>query len=793
MSRFDDQELNSSQRAAIEHEGGPLLILAGAGSGKTRVIAYRMTELLRRGVDFERILAVTFTNKAAGELRQRVEALGARFGLFASAPSGFHSSSRFPRWLGTFHSIGARLLRRLADRAGLPPDFVILDDDDALRVCKEILQEEHIDEMAMPPRALRTFIDRAKNQGLLPEQYRGSDYFTDLVARLYPLYQARLLRLGAADFGDLLLWPVILCDRDPELASLLGRRFLHVLVDEFQDVNQVQYRLLRHLAGQSRNLVVVGDDDQAIYGWRGADVRLILDFERDWPEVRVVKLEENYRSSQVILDAAHAVVARNPHRHDKKLYTRRQGGERIICYEALDERREALYAANTILLLQHEQGYLPSDFAMIYRTNAQSRVLEEALRACDIPYTVIGGARFYDRAEVKDVLAYLRLCHNPADELALRRVINVPARGIGEKTVSRLEAHARLAGLTLWQTLLDALDDEALGTPTTRKRLRAFVELIKSLQKSAAEMGVTQLAREILQRTAFMARFRPDDSEDQSRQENVMELLGSIEQLERELHQQSASTSRTESSDEPADLFADSATGPLTLSDYLTRVALASGDDHGEGERGVQLMTAHAAKGLEFQVVLVTGLEDGLFPSLRSNQGSEAEREQRVHEERRLCYVAMTRARERLFLTYAHTRRLFGQQPRIAPISRFVRDIPAECLDSTVEYVPPSQSTPRSPRVPDLPRPVLDDGSLRVEYDREAEAEAGGTHIEYEPEESHGRLRVGQAVSHPQLGSGHIEALAAWHGTVTVRFQSGLRKTLQARFVQVLSDKTLDG
>lgn len=791
LSSFADTELNASQRAAIEHQGGPLLILAGAGSGKTRVIAYRVTELLRRGVDSERIMAVTFTNKAAGELRERVEALGVRYGLFSSDPyDGIHTGQRargLPRWLGTFHSIGARLLRRLADRAGLPPDFVILDEDDTLRVCKEICQEERIDETAMPPRALRSFIDRAKNQGLLPAEYRGRDYFTDLVARLYPLYQDRLLKLGAADFGDLLMWPVVLFDRDPELAALVGRRFQHVLVDEFQDVNQVQYRLLRHVAGHSRNLVVVGDDDQAIYGWRGADVRLILDFERDWPEVRIVKLEENYRSSQVILDAAHAVVAKNSHRHDKRLYTKREGGERIICYEALDERRESLYVANTILLLQNEQGYVPGDFAVIYRTNAQSRVLEESLRACDIPYTVVGGARFYDRAEVKDVLAYLRLCNNPADELALRRVINVPARGIGDKTVTRLEAQARLAGIPLWQAVRNAVDDaEILPATVTRKRLGMFVTLVEGLRRAASEMTVTQLSREVLSRTGYLAQFKNDVPEDESRKENVEELLGSIEQLERELLQQSASASRSDG--EPtgqdaeearaADLFDDIASGPLTLSDYLTRIALATGDDRGEGIRGVQLMTAHAAKGLEFPVVLVTGLEDGLFPSLRNNMGSEAEIEQRLSEERRLCYVAMTRARDRLFLTYATTRRLFGTE-RITSVSPFIRDIPLECLDRSVEYERPSQGAPRSA--------AFSSGFRRTARTPQDEAaDPNEVRVEYDTDESHGQVRVGMRVRHSSFGYGRIKSITSMQGTLTIAFDDGRTLPIKAKFVQLV-------
>jgi DNA helicase-2/ATP-dependent DNA helicase PcrA len=778
------------------------LILAGAGSGKTRVIAYRLTELLRRGVDPERILSVTFTNKAAGELRSRVEELGSRFGLIRGGDD-YRGARGLPRWLGTFHSIGARLLRRLADRAGLPADFVILDDDDQLKLLKEICQEEQIEETAMPPRLLRSLIDRAKNRGQLPEHYKGHDYLTDLVARLYPIYQQRLQRLGGADFGDLLLWPVVLCDRDPALAELLGRRFAHVLVDEFQDVNQVQYRLLRHLAGSSRNLVVVGDDDQAIYGWRGADVQLILDFAHDWPEVQVVKLEENYRSTQVILDAAHAVVARNPLRHDKKLYTQRAGGERIICYEALDERREALYVANTILLLSHEHGYLPADFAVIYRTNAQSRVLEEALRACDLPYTVVGGARFYDRAEVKDILAYLRLCNNPADELALRRVVNVPARGIGDKSVSKLEAQARLSGQTLWATLQAALDDEALLPAATRKKLRSFTELIGGLRRAAGELTVTQLAREVLTRTGYLSRFRADDAEDQSRHENILELIGSIEQLERERVHESASSLTpqpllSDSGDE--DLFDEGPLRPLTLSDYLTRVALASGDDGEGGQRGAQLMTAHAAKGLEFKVVLVTGLEEGLFPSQRTGADSEAERDSRMQEERRLCYVALTRARERLFLTHAQQRRLFGGQPKIAPASRFIGEIPPSCMDRSVEYERPSSSSGRRPGLAwsgQRPRPPAAVGDEYSQAEPAARrplfGDPGEPRIEYDSDEVHGPLRVGQPVRHLQLGPGHIESVTAWHHTVTVRFDSGLLRTLDPRYLQLLSGGAVDG
>ncbi len=820
-------ELNPSQRAAVVHQTGPLLILAGAGSGKTRVIAYRLAELLRRGVDPERILAVTFTNKAAGELKGRVESLVTRLGLVPTPDPRDPLTAAQPRvrgvphWMGTFHSIGARLLRRMADRAKLPADFTILDEDDQLKLCKEVCQRENIDDTAMPPRALRSQIDRAKNHGLLPEQYRGRDYFTDLVARLYPLYQSELARLGAVDFGDLLLWPVVLCDRDPELRALLSRRFQHVLVDEFQDVNPVQYQFLRHLAAGHRNLVVVGDDDQAIYGWRGADVGVILDFETDWPDVHIVKLEENYRSSQVILDAAHAVVSLNQKRREKRLFTQRAGGERIISHEAIDERREALYVANTILLLQNEEGFFPDDCAVIYRTNAQSRVLEEALRACGVPYTIVGGARFYDRAEVKDVLAYLRLCHNPADELALRRVINVPARGIGEKTVAKLEAKARLGGLPLWLAIQNAVEDEEFLGSGPRKKLRGFVDLVLALRATAGAMSVSKLAREILLRTGYLGQFKAGEPEDESRQENVMELIGSIEELERESTAQTAGAvsavaepvpleevgERSAASLEAA-LFAPELgeARPLTLGEYLTRVALVTGEEIGESGRGVQLMTAHAAKGLEFKVVLVTGLEQGLFPSLRNQHEEGDEKDRRVAEERRLCYVAMTRARERLFLTHAQSRRIFGQAPRMAPPSQFLREIPPDCLERTLEYDAPSHMTPRralrpsfhsggdsgddgySQAVPDLDDEHRPPSELAAPSSRRESGGEREPRIEYDMGEGAAGPRAGQRVQHPQLGRGRIESVTPWQGTASVRFDSGERRSIKVQFLRLLAE-----
>lgn len=873
MQPLPDSELNESQLAAVHHPAGPLLLLAGAGSGKTRVITYRLVELLSRGADPERVMAVTFTNKAAGELRERTEKLLERTAAAADERS-VETRLRAPRWIGTFHSIGARLLRRLHARVGLPQGFVILDEDDQLKLCKEVLSANNIDELAMAPRALRSAIDRAKNQCLLPDQYKGHDYFTALVEKLYRGYQQRLLELGACDFGDLLLWPVVLAERDLQVRAALASRFDHVLVDEFQDVNQVQYRLLRALAEKHRNLVVVGDDDQAIYGWRGADVRLLLDFERDWPDAKVIKLEENYRSSQLILDAAHAVVTRNPHRHAKRLFTRREGGEPILFHKAVDERGEAAFVVQALLYLSAEEGYELADCAVIYRTNAQSRVLEEALRAADVPYSVVGGMRFYDRAEVKDVLAYLRLCLNPADELALRRVINVPARGIGKETIAKLEAHAKLGGVPLWKVVEDVQHNPSLLSASPRKKIAAFVTLVKDLRALVGTTSVAELAKQILSRTGYLLSLDPDDPEDESRRQNVLELLGSIEEQERESLEKSREAqadaaqpggrlkarSGAEPEAEPEDeddvpkeardellwLEAEDETQPLTLASYLTRVALQSGDELPDAHakrsglgRGLRLLTAHAAKGLEFKVVVITGLEDGLFPSMR--QGlleSDEELSARLAEERRLAYVALTRARERLLLTCAVTRRLYGGQARVAPVSRFVTEIPKELLS------PESSKTSASGPPPwvaqalgmrgagydpfadlDGPPPDADaddgePGSLRVVRDDDMGGAPGyGTalqkvsgddvaaalwsrgrrppsrprpqtparsdevRIEYDDGQGPG-LRIGQAVRHARFGPGRITALTrGLNALCTVRFESGETRTIDARYL----------
>lgn len=810
------EPLNPAQLQAVRHRDGPLLILAGAGSGKTRVITFRLAQLLSRGVPPQDILVVTFTNKAAQELRHRVEE------ILSPTEAADESAQRLPRWIGTFHSIGARLLRALAHQAGLPTHFQILDEDDQLKVCKELLAEENIDERVLPSRALRAHIDRAKNQGLVAARFVGTDVFSDLVARLYKRYEQKLRSLGAADFGDLLLLPVVLAEENPDVAAKLSSRFQHVLVDEFQDVNVVQYRLLKLFAGQTRNLTVVGDDDQAIYGWRGANVSFLLDFARDWPEAAVVKLEENYRSSQVILDAAHAVVACNTDRHAKKLFTRRDGGEPIVFFRARDDRAEARFVAETIFRLQTEEGLDPEDFAVIYRTNAQSLRFEESLLALGIPFSLLGGMRFFERAEVKDVLAYLRLCLNPDDELALRRVINVPARSIGKTTVDKLLTLAHAQDVTLWTVVRQAATDGVAVSKKKRADLQAFVHLIEKLGQRATECSVSALLQEVLDTSGYKLMLCTGLPEDETRLQNLQALLGSVVEEERAAHQ---AVKQYEQQAKPADgeAFLDDAPQPMRLADYLMRVSLQTDDGQQTG-RGVKLLTAHVAKGLEFPVVFVTGLEEGLFPSLRAGNPSLRESEdERIVEERRLAYVAITRAKNQLFLTCADRRWLWGNELRQTEVSRFVRSIPQKMLVWASDPGPNrsvSSTTPTPACAPGLTphhNDEIDDFHFHpgeVDWPESTEASdptgrnpcvgpvsdpdrkvrsvtlSHDVRIDYDTEEG---PPVGLRVRHNTLGLGRLVGrLPRPHHnpTVTVRFDTGQTRQIDLRFLEQLPTST---
>ncbi|MBI4508946.1 MAG: UvrD-helicase domain-containing protein [Deltaproteobacteria bacterium] len=633
-------DLNLEQRAAVLHGDGPILVLAGAGSGKTRVITHRIARLIDDGASPRELLAVTFTNKAAGEMRERlIQLVGDR---------------AWEMWIGTFHSTCARLLRQHAEHAGLSRDFTIFDDDDQKRVVTQLLKELNVSDR-ITPRGVLARIDRAKNAGEDLTRLPARDYVDDVARRVYPLYTARLARENAVDFNDLLLKVLRLLEL-PGLGESLSRRFSHVLVDEFQDTNRVQYRLVRHLARGTSNLCVVGDDDQSIYSWRGAEPRNLLEFDRDFPSARVIKLERNYRSSGHVLAAANAVIAKNPCRHDKALWTDRDAGEPILLEECHDERAEAEFVASAIQGLRAVENRTHGDMAILYRTHAQSRVLEESLRAARIPYRIIGGVSFFQRREVKDITEYLRLIVNPHADTAFERIVNVPTRGIGDTTLDRIRGHAVTGGLSLLEAARSCAAGaaSALG-PQARRKVESFVELMDSLRATVSSRArVSEILAQVIERTGYAERLEIEDKIDgPERLRNLHELVA-------------------------AAAACDDEAGPeATPAGFLERVALVASADDKDGRQGdaVTLMTIHAAKGLEFSVVFLAGLEEGVFPALRGDGDLDHE----LQEERRLAYVAITRARDRLVFSHARTRRTYDEIRRNEP-SRFIFDVPKECL-----------------------------------------------------------------------------------------------------------------
>jgi DNA helicase-2/ATP-dependent DNA helicase PcrA len=634
------QALNPPQWEAVQHGDGPLLILAGAGSGKTRVITYRIAYLIReRGVAAEHILAVTFTNKAAEEMRQRVHRLLGTAGV--------------PVWLSTFHAACAVILRREAAIARLSPHFVIYDTTDQLTLIKQCIQELKIDAELYTPQNILRRISTLKNDLIDPDSFvrEAGDFGLDeKVASVYPLYQRHLRDNAAVDFDDLLMLTVQLFRRHTEVLERYQQRLRYILVDEYQDTNMAQYHLLHLLAAKYRNLCVVGDDDQSVYRFRGANVRNILNFERDYPDARVVKLEQNYRSTAMILDAASAVIAKNQGRKEKTLWTENERGQPIGYFCAQDEVHEAEVICQNIAGLHYSEDVAFRDMAIFYRTNAQSRVLEDALRRAQIPYQVVGGLRFYDRQEIKDTLAYLRLLVNPRDTISLRRIINVPRRGIGQSTWGRLESLAAAQGLTGLEILEVALATDVVGRGPHSK-LQAFAELLRELQAQVSHMSVADITREVLLRTGYVAHLEAEQTaEAQARLENLSELVNAADEFDR---------------------FAAGA----GLQAFLEKTALLSDQDDLSSESGaIVLMTLHASKGLEFPVVFIAGMENGLFPHSRSFDDPP-----QMEEERRLCYVGVTRAQTRLFLTSAARRRVYGVEQTHVP-SLFLADIPAACV-----------------------------------------------------------------------------------------------------------------
>lgn len=751
------------------YPAAPLLVVAGAGSGKTRVITYRLARLLSEGADPYRMFVVTFTNKAAGELRERVSKLmGGGQGLVRRL------------WLGTFHGLSARLLRQYGEAIGLKKDFVIYDTDDQRRLMQRVLTDLNVPEKQFPVRQVLGAIDKQKNNGVDADKYEPGDFFEDVIAKAYRAYEARLKAANAVDFGGLLIKALRLCTPGTPAGDELIHRFDHVLVDEFQDTNNVQYRLVRYLSRATDSLTVVGDEDQSIYRWRGADIRNILDFERDHAGAGTVKLEENYRSSGNVLKAANAIIARNTERRSKRLFTSQPSGDPIIVFEGETERDEAEFVASRIASAIRE-GASPKDFAIFYRTNGQSRVIEEALRVLDLPYVVVGGTRFYDRAEIKDLLSYLRVLLNPDDSIGLARIINTPARGIGDNTVQKCEQLAQEQGTTLWNALaLAVAAPDVLGSGP-RKKMEAFCQMMLGLRQKVEEgMSPADLAEQVLDVSGYRDSLAQDASlESEGRLENLMELVAQMREYELE----------TESP---------------SLVEFLERVALVADADSIDPESGaISMMTVHTAKGLEFPQVFVTGLEEGVFPHQRSiDDDSELE------EERRLCYVAVTRAMKYLFVSRVRRRRLAGQTLGGIP-SRFLRDLPLECIENLVQPRPTYYATNTEGQGPwqgrwnrgdqqrsswvdnqiDVPaQPAWSQGINAVPPPRRsapAKAEGGELTVHYDDLSGDLGLRIGAKLRHPKFGVGEVRGWQSAGGDVkvTMRFPTEGVKTILAKFL----------
>jgi DNA helicase-2/ATP-dependent DNA helicase PcrA len=624
------KRLNDEQRQVVTRTSGPILVLAGAGSGKTRVLTHRIAYLVSEGVSTDRILAVTFTNKAAREMKERISRL-------------LETDCTLP-WITTFHSACLRILRRQARHIGYDPRFVIYDEADQVSLMKGVLRDLGVTDKAVTPQTALYFIERAKNRLIGPGQFEreASDPFLSRIARVYRRYQDELKKNAAMDFADLIMQTVRLFEEVPEVLAAYQDRFIHVLVDEYQDTNTAQYRLIRQLTGKRRNLCVVGDDDQSIYRWRGADLGNILEFERDFPETTVVVLGKNYRSSKNILAAAGSVVRNNVGRKEKTLWTDNDQGEKLVYFEAGDEYEETRYVIKAIKDLVADHGYRPADFAVFFRTNAQSRILEDELIRQGVGYQIIGGMRFYDRLEIRDVMAYLRAAVVPADSVGLTRIINTPPRGIGDRTIEKIRDLAAARDVDLSRAMVLFLE-EGSAAPKAAKGIASLVDILAAIRGQEGIVGAAQKAVFDSGMRDYWQSMRTEEA--RARVENLDEFLSAVTEYAQ----------------------ANPGSG---VSDFLDQVALVSDVDSLDDTSGtVSLLTLHSAKGLEFPVVFIVGMEEGLFPHQRSMDAAED-----IEEERRLCYVGMTRAKERLVLTSARSRTVFGQN-RISAPSRFVREI----------------------------------------------------------------------------------------------------------------------
>jgi DNA helicase-2/ATP-dependent DNA helicase PcrA len=742
MSLLDD--LNPVQQKAVLETEGPLLVFAGAGSGKTRVLTYRIAYLIQeKGVSPWNILAVTFTNKAADEMKERVERL-----LGKSAKG---------TWVSTFHSACARILRRHIEPLGFQKNFVIYDEQDQERHLKTVMKELDVDFRIFNPRAIQSSIDQLKNEGITPDQYYPSPFniFQKRLALVYQRYQEDLQRNNALDFGDLLTFVAILFRRYPETLKSYQELCHYVMVDEFQDTNLIQYHLIRQIVDAHRNICVVGDDDQSIYRWRGAEVGNILNFGKDFPEAKIITLEQNYRSTQNILQAANLMVGNNRSRKKKVLWTENPEGEILTCYVGEDETDEARFVSQRIRELTHpsSESIRPyREIAVFYRVNAQSRAIEDELVKHQIPYTIIGGLKFYERKEIKDVLAYLKLIVNPPDGLSLKRIINVPPRGIGEKTIEKIETFSREKGLPLYEGMKQSMKEDWISVATKRK-VEEFIRLIEEFREEAKHLSSSQLTMTLLRESEYLQKLKEEGTDEAfSRMENIDELVNVMMELEREGE-------------------------VVSLEAFLDKVSLVSDVDlyEDKGNR-VSLMTLHCAKGLEFPLVFIVGMEEGILPHHR--RGEEIAD---LEEERRLFYVGMTRAKERLFLSRAEKRHTFGVG-RANLSSRFLDEIPAELIQlEEREESPDDREQPATGLFTDWDT-YFDKSNGLADQNTEENLFPSREEIVLSPE-GFFRLKMGMRVRHPKFGEGRVKSVEGLgeDQKATIIFQTAGSKRLKVR------------
>jgi len=733
-------KLNPAQQKAALHMQGPLLIFAGAGSGKTRVLTYRVAHLIEEGIDPYHIIAITFTNKAAREMRERITAI---------TPLGEQV------WVSTFHAACTRILRREIDALGYESGFSIYDTADTARLLKDCIKDKNLSDTHYPVRYVAQVISAQKNELISPGEYErlvAGSFRESNIADIYSLYQHRLKSANALDFDDIIFKTVELFSRHEDILQKYQNRFRYVLVDEYQDTNHAQYELVRLLAGYAQNLCVVGDDDQSIYGWRGADIKNILRFESDYPGAEVIKLEQNYRSSQVILDAANAVISKNESRAAKRLWTENGRGRQIRVYTATDERDEGAFVARTIAE-EVRRGANLNDFAILYRTNAQSRGVEDQLVMAGIPYRIFSGTRFYEHMEIKDILAYLKAINNPADDMAFLRIINVPRRGIGAASIDKIQTYAAEMGITFYAATTRA--DEVPGLGKKAADVKKFADFMAELAEFTAENSVAGLMKKILDDTGYMETIADGTPEGEERVANINELLAKAHAFENE-------------SDD------------TSLAKFLEDVALVADiDNYQEDANAVALMTLHSAKGLEFNAVFMVGFEEYLFPTSRSIDSGQASE---MEEERRLCYVGFTRARKTLYLTHAIFRRRFDHIARNAP-SRFLAQVPPDCITPVNSY-----GQPREERFTTA-------GSTPPQK-RSSVPQSGATNNSFAPKKAPARpvpkgappdYSVGDKINHDKYGVGEILAIdpAGADYEVTIQFAAAGRKKFMAHFLKV--------